>query len=214
MYKDCKAKSDPAKEVGTHRLPGRLAYDVHIAPGCWEPVEEVELCELGLDRAPERHLRHDDVILRDGELVQPPRRGPPSAIDSSHHLPLAAPGRHPHETVAWPDKGLGAASRTRSRSRPGCPACITPPKASPYRNFPIVASVHGSITAELLVVSERHSTLPSPTGSTATLALSDSALPVTSPTTPLARSTRLAGLVVGQWPNSRRSGRPRSLAAL
>jgi len=84
------------------------------------------------------------------------------------------------------------------------------PRPSAYLNLLTVASVSGSTRTELLVVSVRHSTRPSPSGSTALLGLSVSAAPLRIPTALLTRSSMFPGL--GHCENSSRTGPPLSTA--
>ena len=78
-----------------------------------------------------------------------------------------------------------------------------------------MSRVSGSISTEPLVASVRHSTRPSPRGSTEMLALSVSKVPLPRPTTLRTRSSRLPGCMQGHsWESFRWRGRPCAMAAM
>ena len=92
----------------TYDFAAGLAHDVHVAPGLGAPLELVQRRGLGAEEVggavPERHLRHDHVVLRHRERVHPPGRRPAAAVHPAHEPPLVAPGVHPRHHVPGPDQ--------------------------------------------------------------------------------------------------------------
>ena len=91
-----------------HDPAAGLAHDVHVAAGLEVPLELVQRGGLRAEEVPgavpERHLRHDHVVVRDGERVHPPGRRPAAAVHPADEPPLVGPGVHPHHRVARADE--------------------------------------------------------------------------------------------------------------
>lgn len=88
----------------TYNLSTSLAHNVQEAFRLRMPPKLIQGRGLSpkqiLRAVPQRHLRHDDVVLGHRERMDPPGRGAAAAVHSSDHLPLVAPRLHPHYQVS------------------------------------------------------------------------------------------------------------------